>query len=82
MNVEKGFVIEGRNKSQNTMRWIVTTQYKYEVLITAVEGKPIAQTELLWEVKEALRQELGFHVALIQVNQTGFLINDEAMQDL
>ena len=55
----------------------MTTQYKYEVLITGVVGKPVSQTEMLWEVKEALRQELGFQAAIIEVNQTGFLVNDD-----
>ena len=55
----------------------VKIQYKYEVLITGVDGKAVSQTEMLWEVKEALRQELGFQASLIQVNQTGFLVNDD-----
>lgn len=51
-------------------------QYKYEVLVTLVEGKDFTQDEMLNQVVKALIQEVGFMVSDIKVNQTGILVND------
>ena len=55
----------------------MTTQYKYEVIITAIKGSSNSQEDMLSDLYAALKQEMGFYVEDIQVKQVGFALRDD-----